>query len=185
MGLMTDGRLLRMIAEGMDGNHLPIGVEFSRPTNTDAYAAKDVIANSTSAPTVLTFTNAALENGGGGYILKARALTNQSTCVARLRLHLYRVAPTAINDNALFTLLWENRANRIGTIDFPALSTEGSGSDCAYTICTPGSTAPGNVPLEFTCAADSKNLFGILETLDVFTPANAQAFYIELALGRI
>lgn len=156
------------------GNTVAVSVEFSRPADTTAYAARDAVANSTSSPTVLTFSNIARVNAGSGYITKARLMTDQSTNTARFRLHLYRTAPTAINDNAAWTLLWANRANRIGFIDFSALQTEGTGSDAANALNT-------DIRLAFVCATASRALYGMLETLDAFTPASGQQFMIELS----
>jgi hypothetical protein len=155
------------------GNTTVVSAEFSRPADTTAYAAKDAVANSTSAPTVLTFTNLARVAAGSGYVTKARLMTTQSPNVTQFRVHLYHTAPTAINDNAQWTLLWANRANRIGFIDFNSMQTEGSGSDAANAI-------NGTVRLAFKCASASRNIFGLLETLGAFTPASAQSFFVEL-----
>jgi hypothetical protein len=159
------------------GSMAYVGVTLTRPADTTAYAAKDAVSNSTSAPTVLTFTDLARVNAGSGYIVKARLMTNQSTNTARFRLHLFHTAPTAINDNAAYTMLWANRANRIGYIDFAACSTEGSGSDAAF-------TQNDTVRLPFVCAAATRNVIAMLETLDVFTPASAQVFYLELTVDQ-
>lgn len=155
----------------------------TRPSDTNAYIAKDTVSNSTSAPTVLTFANIVGASGVSGYITKVRLLTNQSANVARFRLHLYRTAPTAINDNSPFTLLAANAAARIGTIDFPACQTEGSGSDAANSMFTIGTlnnaltqSPQGALPF----VSSSTSIFGILETLDAFTPTSAQTFFIEL-----
>ncbi len=58
-------------------NPLPVGgksvqksASFTRPADTTAYAANDAIADSTSAPTLLSFANCANANGGQGYIVK-------------------------------------------------------------------------------------------------------------------
>jgi len=149
-----------------------VSATFARPADTTAYAAKDAVSNSTSSPTVLTFTGMARVSGGGGKIRVARLLTDQSTNTSLFRLHLFRTAPTAINDNAAYTLLWANRANRIGFIDFAALQTEGSGSDAAAGINR-------YADLEFVTSG-SANLFGMLEVLGAFTPTSGQNFYIEL-----
>lgn len=155
------------------GNTSAVSVSFTRPADTTAYAAKDAVSNSTSAPTVLTFTNLARVSAGSGYITKARLMTDQAANVARFRLHLYHTAPTAINDNAQHAMLWANRANRIGFIDFEAMQTEGTGSDTANALNS-------TIRLAFVCAAASRTLYGLLETRDAFTPANAQNFFIEL-----
>ena len=156
------------------GKGAVVSAAFARPNDVTAYASKDAVSDSTSSPTVLTFTNLARVNAGTGYIVKARIMTDQSTNVARYRLHLYNVAPTAINDNAAWTLLWANRAARIGYVDFDGCQTEGTGSDCANAVNT-------TVRLHFAAAAGVRTLYGLLETLDAFTPAANQNFYVELS----
>jgi len=151
-----------------------VAASFTRPANVTAYASKDAVSDATSSPNVLTFTDIARVNGGTGYIVKARLETDQSTNVARFRLHLFNTAPTAINDNAPYTLLWANRAARIGYVDFDGCQTEGTGSDCANAV-------NDTVRLHFKCAADSRTLYGIKETLDAFTPASGQNFYVALS----
>lgn len=98
-----------------------VGASFTRPADTTAYTALDAVSNSTSAGTVLTFTNLARQASGSGYITKARILTNQSTNTARFRLHLFAQTPdaaTVLNDNAAYTQLYANRDKAIGTITF-------------------------------------------------------------------
>ena len=58
-------------------NPLPVGgksvqksASFTRPADTTAYAANDAIADSTTAPTLLSFANCANAVGGQGYIVK-------------------------------------------------------------------------------------------------------------------
>jgi hypothetical protein len=156
------------------GRSVLVSAAFARPADTSAYAALDAVSNSTSAPAVLTFTNLARIAQGSGYITKARLVTDQVGNTARFRLHLYHTAPTAINDNAALTLLWNARDKRIGHIDFDPLATEGSGSDAA-------SALNAILRLPFNCAASDRNLYGLLQTKDIFTPASGQNFFIELA----
>jgi hypothetical protein len=155
------------------GRLVSVGVNFTRPSDTTAYAAKDAVSDSTSAPTILTFANFARIAAGSGYIVRANMMTDQTTLTARLRLHLFHTSVTAINDNAAFTLLYANRASRIGYIDFDPGVTEGAGSTASHSL-----NAITRLP--FVCAAASRSVFGLLETLDIFTPASAQAFYVEL-----
>lgn len=153
-------------------------VEFTRPSDTTAYAAKDAVSNSTSAPTILTLTDAARVAGEGGYITKVALRTNQSTNVARFKVHFFHTAgAAAINDNAAHTILWANRALRIGGVELPALSTEGAGSDMAT-----GHDITLRLP--FLCAAGSRDIFALLETLDAFTPASAQQFRLEIVVDQ-
>lgn len=157
----------------VSGRMAAVSAAITRPSDTTAYAAKDAVSDSTSAPTVLTFANLARVNAGSGYIVKGRLMTNQSTNTARFRLHLFHTAPTAINDNSPYTLLWANRANRLGYVDFAACQTEGSGSDAA-------SALNDTVRLPFVCASGSRAVYGLLEAIDAFTPASGQLFFVEL-----
>lgn len=161
-----------------------IAVEFTRPANTTEYTAKDAISNSTSSPSVLTFSGITPDVSQFGYITKVRLMTNNttwaSTNAAVFKLHLFHEPPTAINDNAPYTLLYTNRDKRIGTITFPALSTEGSGSDAANTLWTGA--------LAFQSKANNNTIYGLLEA-DSFsgalTPTSGQSFYIEITTDCI
>jgi hypothetical protein len=152
-------------------------VSFARPADTTAYAAKDAVSNSTSSPSILTFSGAGRVNAGTGTVVGVRITTDQSTNTAEFRLHLYAIAPTAINDNAAFTLLWANRDKRIGAIDIGPLFTEGSGSDAASDIYV-------EFRLPFKCDTSDTNLYAMLETLSAFTPASAQNFHISLSVEQ-
>ncbi len=157
------------------GKLTAVSATFTRPADTTAYAALDVVGAAVTAN--ISFADAARVNAGSGYVAKARLMTDQSTNVARYRLHLYHTAPTAIADNAPMTLLWVNADKRVGYIDFAACKTEGTGSSAAGSINFTDHPA-------FVCAALSRNLFGILETLDAFTPATGQNYHVELTLEQ-
>ena len=166
----------------MAGVTAKVGVELTRPADTTAYAAKDVVSDSTSAPTVLTFANFARVNNGSGMIVRARLMTDQKTCTAGFRLHLFHTAPTATNDNSPYLLLYSNAANRIGMIDFPAMTSEDSTNSTAAATMRPSSDGSYGTPnLWYQAAAASRAIYGVLETTSAFTPASGQKFYIELA----
>ena len=174
----TDGTVTLAASENHTGevgtNGVIIGVELTRPADTTAYAVNDAVSNSTSDPTVLTFTNLARANAKSGYIVKARLMTDQKTNTAQFRLHLYHTAPTAINDNSAQALLYANKDKAVGYIDFNAMTTEdATASDAAFSLWIG--------QLHFVCASASRTLYGLLETKTAFTPASAQKFYIELS----
>jgi hypothetical protein len=150
---------------------------FTRPSDTTAYAAQDIVCNSTSAPVVLTFSGAGRANGGSGIILAARHLKSSTTTTgATYRLHLYKVAPTAINDNAPFTLLYANRANRIGFIDF-SHAAAGTGSDATNAL-----TTFANLP--FVCDSAASALYGLLVVTSAYTPTSGEQHFIELSIAQ-
>lgn len=155
------------------GNYDRVSATFTRPADTTQYAANDVVCNSTSAPAVLTFAGMARGNGMGGRILTARHIKNNTTTTsATFRLWLYRTAPTPINDNAQFPLLWANRANRLGFVDF-SHSTAGSGSDSSSSQVT-------FAGVDYICAQADTSLYGILIATATYTPASAEQHFIEL-----
>lgn len=162
---------------GVSGFQVVTTASFTRPSDTTAYAAQDVVSDSTTAPALLTFAGAARVNGGSGLILSARHLKSSTTTTgASYRLHLYRVAPTTINDNAQFTLLYANRASRIGFIDFNHASG-GTGSDSTSALAT-------FVNLPLVCDAASASLFGILVASAAYTPTSGEQHFIELAIAQ-
>ncbi len=144
-------------------------VEITRPANTTAYAARDAISSSTSAPAILEFTGCARVSAGSGYVVGARLQTDQAANVAAYRLHLYDATQTAINDNSAQTVLYANRVSYLGYLDFGAAGTDGSDTALAQSIDRP-----------FPFVAAGTSLFGMLETLSAFTPASGQKFYLRL-----
>ena len=158
----------------VSGVQIVTSASFTRPADTNAYVSQDVVSNSTTAATLLTFAGAGRMNGGTGLILSARHMKN-STAVANFRLHLYRVNTIgAINDNAQFTLLYANRANRIGFIDFNHLQG-GTGSDSTHAL-TPF------VNLPFVCDAAASAIYGVLTTTGGYTPTSGEQHHIELGI---
>ena len=147
-------------------------VAFTRPGDTNAYTAKDSVCDSTGSPHTMMFPNVARLAGESGIIYKARLWTNQITCTARFRLHLYSTEPLSIADNAQYPILWPRRVDTVGYIDFAAMSTESATSTAAYTLNT-------DIRLGFM-TGPSKHLYAHLETLDAFTPAASQEFFLEI-----
>lgn len=157
------------------GNYLRVSASFTRPADILQYAANDVVSNSTSAPAVLTFANMARMPGAGGRVHTARHMkSSTTTAAAQFRLWLYRTAPTPINDNAQFPLLWANRANRLGFIDFTH-STAGTGSDSSSAMVT-------FAGVDYICGSGDTSLYGILLATAAYTPANAEQHFIELGV---
>jgi hypothetical protein len=106
-------------------------------------------------------------------ILSARHIKN-NTRLASYRLWLYRETAAAVNDNAPFPLLWANRANRIGFVDFNH-STAGAGSDSSSALSP-------FVNLPFSAAGTA--LFGQLTTLANDNPASGEQHFIELSIAQ-
>lgn len=152
-----------------------ITAEFTRPSDTTAYGANDVVGYTGSADTTLL---AAIfrENGGTGYVIKAELWTDQAANVSPFRLYLFNVEPTPIADNSAFTLLYADISKCVGYIDFANMSQEGSGSTGAMALWT------GQMFVKADASAD--DLYAVLVTKAAFTPASAQKFTIRVSMDR-
>lgn len=154
------------------GTFVRVADSFTRPGDTTAYAAKDVVGDSSAT---LQFDDAARVNAGSGTIVKAIVFGSVAAEVQRFRLHLYNTAtPTLINDNTANTVLYADFAKYVGYVDFPALTTE-TGSSAAF--------AEWNGSKAFTTVTNNE-LWGVLETLDAYTPGNAATYSVALVIDQ-
>lgn len=161
---------------GLDVNLAPGSIalisdiaEVTRGTSVVAYAAHGIV--SSLAGVVLDWDMARVA-GGAGRILSGLIRYNDINAVFRGRLHLYTVAPAAIADQSPMTILYSSTTKKVGFIDFPALGTGGAGSDAAE--------AQWSGFLPFACEAGDTKVYGLVETLDVFTPVASKKLLIKL-----
>ncbi|MGB8648865.1 MAG: hypothetical protein WCF84_26750 [Anaerolineae bacterium] len=120
--------------------------------------------------------------GGSGYVVKVRVTTDQKAEVWRPRLHLFHTPVAAILDNSPYLALWANRANRVGYVDLPALSTEDPTSSTQTNALATPNTSASNLPLKILCANGDADLYFMVETRDAFTPVSGANIYVEIAV---
>jgi hypothetical protein len=140
----------------------------TRPANTTAYTALDVV--STEAGAVLEFTNMGQPNGVV-YITAASLRVDVAAVPSGMgvfRLHLYKTAPTAIADNAAFDLPSGDRAKYCGYLDI------GTPIDLGATLWAQNDETRKQVDLSGT------SIYGILQTVAGFTPTSAAVKTITL-----
>lgn len=151
-------------------------VSFTRPADTTAYASGDIVANSTTAGSVvpLNFPNC---SNGIGRTLQIRRVrifkTNTSTTNASFRVHLFNVLPTVTSgDNAALAIA-TGGANYLGQVDI----TVGQGT---------GDGAAGQATTEINChpVGGATNLYGLLECRGAYTPGSAEVFTISLEMSQ-
>lgn len=155
----------------VDGKAYRTTVSITRPSNTTAYTAGDVVGD-TSGSAILTFTGAG--PSGGFIILQSVSLVFSDSVVpsgmGAFRLHLYSATPTAIADNAAFDLVSGERANYMGYVDLPA--PQDLGSSLYTQIDYPGRLVK--------LAAASTSLFAELETRGAYTPVSASTISVRI-----
>lgn len=147
---------------------------FTRPSDTTAYAVGDLIANSTTNTSVTPMSwTVARVAGGNGSIRRARLRkSGTSTTNALFRLHLYNATITTITNGDNGAWSTSNVANYIGAIDISV--------DRAFTDGASGNGVP-NIGSEINFAlASGQVIYGLLEARGAYTPANAEVFTVHL-----
>lgn len=153
---------------------------FTRPNDTNAYTAGDVVCDSTSAPTVMQFPRASLDNGESSVIQAATLVdsANQAT-KPDLELWLFDTAPAAVNDNAAFAPSDAEVRALVGVIAFPSSAfksgnaTSGAGGNAICFV--------QNIGLPIVTANDTNALYGVLVVRNTYTPVGQERFDIRLS----
>jgi hypothetical protein len=155
----------------VDGKAYRSVVTITRPSNTTAYVAGDVVGD-TGGSAILTLENAG--PSGGFVLLQSISLVfSDSTVISGMvayRLHFYQTSPTAIADNALFNLVSGDRDTYMGYVDLPAPI------DLGNSLYTQADYAGRLVKL----ATGSTTLYAELETRGAYTPASASTISVRV-----
>jgi hypothetical protein len=143
----------------------------TRPSNTTAYAAGDVVGD-TGGSAIISLT-AAGPSGGFVLVQSVSLVFSDSTVpsgMAAFRIHLYAASPTAIADNAAFDLASGERDNYMGYVDLPAPLDFGS------TLYTQ-TDYPGRL---IKLATGSTGVFAEIETRGAYTPVSASTVSLRI-----
>ena len=163
-----------------NNSEVRISANFTRPSDTTAYAVGDLVANSTTSGSVvpLSFANAVRSAGDCVRIERVRIeKSGTSLTNASFRLHLFEASPTpTVGDNGVFNnagvLATNNVLNHAGT--FP-VTMIWSGSDGAMGIGVPTTGAGATVS-----PTSGTTIYGLLEVTGAYTPASGEVFYVVL-----
>ena len=165
----SDGSYASLVTSGAYTSAATI----TRPSNTTAYAAGDVVGD-TGGSAIISLTEAG--PSGGFVIIQSISLIFSDSTVpsgmGAFRVHLYSASPTAIADNAAFDLVSGERASYLGFVDLAAPQDLGS------TIYTQVDY-PGRL---VKLAAASTTLFVEIETRNAYTPVSASTVSIRVNL---
>jgi hypothetical protein len=151
--------------------YLRSSVEITRPNTTPTYSAGDSINETT--PVIKELTNVTTSVGGGGVIIDCMIETDDVTNFAgkSVMLWLYKSAPTAIADDAVFTNLYANKDKRVMSIPVTFL-TPATGSDSCV--------GEASVIKEFVCDPASTSLYCALQYTTGGAAAASKHFNIVL-----
>lgn len=159
-----------------DDTHKVIRASFTRPANTTAYAAGDVV-NGDGVLVPVTVSAAARSNGGGGVIESVGLLTNNVTVTnGTFRVHFFNASHATAADNAAFASLYANRATYVGFADLTILVADSASATAAAVNV--------DVNLPFQCASSGDDLYAVVVATAAYTPASAQVFQLTVAVRR-
>jgi hypothetical protein len=158
------------------GNLVRVSTEFTRPADTTAYTAGDVVSDSTSATTPIALASAVRVNAGSGYIVRASLTTDKKSITPRFRVHLFNASnPTVAADNVAYKEVYADASKRLGYFDLPAMTT-------ATDTTSSDMSRSSDVTMRHAvvAAAATRTLYAVLEALDAFTPASGEKFTLTL-----
>lgn len=134
----------------------------TRPDNTTAYTANDVVGESPAS--VIEFDTTMYEDAQHFYIVGARLIYNVSAVISGMstfRLHLWNESPTAIADNSAFTIVSADKDSYLGYIDFATPTDVG---DFLISI-------EDGINIKRKLADEDNKIYGQLQTIGGFTPS--------------
>ena len=145
---------------------------FTRPADTTAYASGDLMANSTTAASVVPITVGGwgLTTGSGSFIHQVRIRksgTSVTTCT--IRVHLLRAVPATVTngDNLAFSI--SGSSSWLGSYDVPVTQAFTDGA-CGLLIVSD--------PVPVFVAGASQILYALCEARSAYTPESAESFTI-------
>lgn len=147
----------------------------TRPDNTTAYDAGDVVGGTSS---ILTFSSVLPTKGVGFIILSAYLkipINAVPTGMDKFMLHLYNASPTNIADGSAFNLPAGDLAKYLGYVEFAKPIDLG---DNLF-------SQVDNINFSRKLATDSNTLYGMLQTVGPYSPTAEVVMTVGLeAVGR-
>lgn len=150
---------------------------FTRPADTTPYSVGDLVANSTTAGSVVPMSwTAARVAAGSFYVRRVRLFKSTTTTTnAIFRIHLYSAAPSTIanGDNAAFLTA---EAGYVGAFDVQLTRTF---SDGVWGAGVPIVGAEVNVVLP-----SAQLVYGLIEARADYTPGDSEVFTTTLEVQQ-
>lgn len=143
-------------------------VTFTRPADTTAYTANDVIGSTSTA------IHGATSAGVAGALIQIQSislvvnLTAVPSGMTSFRVHLWESSPTAIADNAAFSAAAADRAKYRGFYDLPTIAAVGGGFLWTHADYV-------GRPIRLT----TTGFFFNLQTIGAFTPASETEYSVR------
>lgn len=151
---------------------IEVSSTFTRPSDTTAYTANDLVANSTTATSVVPM-NFNLGYGNSFKIFQAKVkLSSATNTNAKFLIHIYGNSPTPTNgDNGAWLTTESNYYGNIAV-------------DCTSVTFSDNATGIGtyiNTSLEVPLVVLNYGFYGLLQATAAYTPISAEVFTVYLS----
>lgn len=147
-----------------------VTASFTRPANTTAYTAGDLVANDVDAGDVVPL---AFGTGNGGIRIKSVQITKTDetdVTASDFSLHLFGSSPTVANgDNGALSY---NHSNKFADIEFDTMV---AATDVAWAMAN-------GLDLNWNTTG---YIYGLLEADGAYSPASAEVFSVTLVFESI
>lgn len=150
---------------------------FTRPADTTAYTAGDLVANSTTAGSVVAIPFIIPVGNGKGFSVRSARIKKSGTSatLAQFSLHLYGASPTAANgDNGAWST---TLSSYIGKIAFAVMDAFSDGAAAVNDL------DEGSSP-SFVISDGVGKVYGLIVADAGYTPASAEVFTVELEIEQ-
>jgi hypothetical protein len=152
-----------------------VSATFTRPADTNAYAAGDIVSNNTSGGAAIRFSGAGFPSAP---VRILRATLWKSTNVvtsANFSLVLYNQDPGVQNDNAAYAETFANRSKVVAIIPFTIMLAYGSNVAQVDFL-------PPSGEMDAVLGDGQSSLWGVLVATAAYTPGSADQFAVELII---
>lgn len=143
---------------------------FTRPNDTNAYTSGDLVANSTTAGSVVPLSWTAARVAAGNFFIRRVRVTTSSTSItnASFRVHFYTSSPTPANgDNGAWST---NVSGWVGAMDVTVNE--------AFTDGAMGTGVPNNGSEMGVALASGQTLYALIEARAAYTPTAQEVFTV-------
>lgn len=150
---------------------------FTRPADTTAYGAGDLIANSATAGSVTPLEWSMNGSGRSGIIRRVRIYKSSTTTTqASFQLHLFDSAPTVSNGDNGALAIATNLDSWLGVVALDMTSGAEAGASAGLVDVS------GALEIGVSKPAMTRSIYGLLEAVGTYTPASGETFTIRLEI---
>ena len=148
---------------------------FTRPNDTTAYTAGDLVANNATAGSVVAMSWIVRRDAQAYNLAGVRLRKSGNTATnASFRLHFYTAVPTVANgDNG--ALAATQTANYVGNVSVTLIG----GNDGASNVAM----ASPALPFVLTPVSGVRTIYGLIEATGAYTPAAQEVFSTQIYLA--